>query len=260
MKHRQQNTTAYPIPFFMVDSADHVAGKTGLTPTVTLSKNGAAFASPAGGVTELSAGWYKLAGHADDRDTLGELILHATATGADPTDDRYVIVPWNPFDAVRLGLSALPNAAPGASGGLPTTDAGNAVKIQTGAAAGQLDLSAGKVSLASTQAFSMTGSITGNIVGNILGNISGSLASLADGAISADALSDAAAGKIADAVFAHDTDGLTFESATVAMLATLLGTTVVAGASVQFKQRDGGTKVTITYGTTAGERTVSVVA
>jgi hypothetical protein len=35
-------------------------------------------------------------------------------------------------DTVRLGLTALPNAAAAATGGLPTVDASNAVKIRTG--------------------------------------------------------------------------------------------------------------------------------
>ena len=136
MKQRQQNSTLYPIPFLMIDSADHVTGKTGLSPTVTISKNGGAFASPSGAITELANGWYVLAGNATDRNTLGEFLIHATAAGADPTDDRYVIVPWDPFDAVKMGLTALPNAVPGANGGLPTT---NGTKINQ-----SVDLTAGQ--------------------------------------------------------------------------------------------------------------------
>lgn len=107
MNLRKQSSTSYPITFLMVDSADHIAGKTGLTPTVTISKNGAAFGAPAGAVTEVGEGWYELAGNATDRSTLGDLLVHAEATGADPVDDRYTIVPWDPFDATALGLSKL---------------------------------------------------------------------------------------------------------------------------------------------------------
>ncbi len=91
----------------MVDSTDHVTGKTALSPTVTISKNGGAFASPFGAVTELSSGWYAIAGNATDRNTIGELLIHATGTGADPLDERYLIVPFDPFDAAALGLSLL---------------------------------------------------------------------------------------------------------------------------------------------------------
>lgn len=88
----KQSTTTYALVFLMVDSTDHVTGKTGLTPTVTLSKNGGAFASPSGAVSEIANGWYKVAGNATDNATLGPLILHATGTGADPTDVVYTVV------------------------------------------------------------------------------------------------------------------------------------------------------------------------
>ena len=81
-----QSSTQAALVFLMVDSTDHITGKTGLTPTVTISKNGGTFASPSGAVTEISGGWYKVAGNATDTNTLGPLALHATATGADPTD------------------------------------------------------------------------------------------------------------------------------------------------------------------------------
>lgn len=120
----QQNQSTYHLFFLMVDSADHITGKTGLTPTVTLSKNGAAFASPAGAITEIGNGQYKLAGNATDENTLGPLMLHASSAGADPKDDTFLIVAYNPFDAVRLGLTALPNAAAEAAGGLYTRGSG----------------------------------------------------------------------------------------------------------------------------------------
>lgn len=120
----KQSSTARPLMFLMVDGTDHVTGKTGLSPTVTLSKNGASFASPSGVVSEVGSGWYKVAGNATDSNTLGPLALHATATGADPTDVMYDVVALDPHDGVRAGLTALPNAAADAAGGLPISDAG----------------------------------------------------------------------------------------------------------------------------------------
>lgn len=117
----KQSQTAQHLVFLMVDSADHITGKTGLSPTVTLSKNAAAFGAAAGAITEISSGWYKVAGNATDTGTLGPLALHATATGADPTDTLFVVVAYDPQDTVRLGLTALPNAVPDAAGGLPVT-------------------------------------------------------------------------------------------------------------------------------------------
>jgi hypothetical protein len=113
----QQSQTSRPLLFLMVDSADHITGKTGLTPTVTISKNGGSFASPSGAVTEVGVGWYKIAGNATDAGTLGPLIVHATSAGADDSDTKFEVVAWNPDDSVRLGLTSLPNVAPGTADG-----------------------------------------------------------------------------------------------------------------------------------------------
>lgn len=79
-------STAYPRSVFMVDSSDHVTGKTGLTLTITTSKAGAAFASITPTVTELGNGWYSLALTTSHTDTLGDLAFHITASGADALD------------------------------------------------------------------------------------------------------------------------------------------------------------------------------
>ncbi len=92
----QHESDTRPLAFLMVDSADHLTGKTGLTPTVEISKNGGAFAAPAGAVSELAFGWYLVAPDVDDSDTLGVLLLHASAAGADPLDDRFEIVGFDP--------------------------------------------------------------------------------------------------------------------------------------------------------------------
>lgn len=136
----KQSSTAYPLIFFMADASDHITGKTGLTLTVTISKNGGSFATPSGSVTEIANGWYKVAGNATDTATLGPLALHATGTGADPTDVMYRVVAYDPQDTVRLGLTALPNAAYGAAGGL------NSGILNQGTAAG---IANGTITLAS---------------------------------------------------------------------------------------------------------------
>ena len=85
MRQLKQSTAAN-VMVFMTDSADHVAGKAGLTLTITASKDGAAFASISPTVTDRGSGWYSLALTTSHTDTLGDLAIHATATGADPTD------------------------------------------------------------------------------------------------------------------------------------------------------------------------------
>jgi hypothetical protein len=124
------SSSSRPLLFLMIDAVDHVSAKVGLAPAVTISKNGGAFSLPAGSVSEIGNGWYQVAGHAADSSTPGPLVLHATAAGADPTDVQYEVVAFDPADATRLGLSALPAIAAGGSGGLPTGDASGRVLLQ----------------------------------------------------------------------------------------------------------------------------------
>lgn len=124
----QQNTASSPLVFLLVDSSDHITGSAGKTPTVTLSKAGGAFAAPAGAVTEIANGWYKVAGNATDSNTLGALILHAAASGADPTDMLFEVVAVNPRSAASYitGVNAL---APPANWNLQLVDASGNVSL-----------------------------------------------------------------------------------------------------------------------------------
>ena len=56
-------------------------GVTSLTLTMTISKNGAAFATATGGVTELTGGWYLYTTTAADTNTVGALALLPTGSG-----------------------------------------------------------------------------------------------------------------------------------------------------------------------------------
>lgn len=153
-KQRQLSSTTYHIAFLMVDSADHITGKTGLTVTLTASKNATAFGAVSGAVTEIANGWYKWAANATDRDTLGSLALHATATGADPTDDLYEIVTVDPFAAVTVTTMsdktgyALTSAYDPAK---TASQAGDVMKVSSGTGANQVSLSSGAVLLQATQ-------------------------------------------------------------------------------------------------------------
>ncbi len=133
----------------MVLSSDHLSPATGLvsgtTLTVTISKDGGTFAAPSGAVTEVGNGWYVLAGNATDRATLGAFIVHATGTACDPSDVRGTIVAFDPFNSLNFGLAALPSAAAGSVGGMPTVDSANGVKVSVGTSAGQINASNGKI-------------------------------------------------------------------------------------------------------------------
>src|SRR5215471_2927802 len=95
-----QGNTTVAVEFLLVLSSDHITGATGKTATVTLSKNGAAFASPHGAVSEIGNGRYMIAADAIDANTVGPLSLHATASGCDPEDrDFYVVQNINAINA-----------------------------------------------------------------------------------------------------------------------------------------------------------------
>jgi hypothetical protein len=93
------NGDTRPILFFLTSASDHISGMTGVTPSVTVSKNGAAFATPAGAVAEVGDGWYRLTPAGADVTTNGIFLLHATATGADPVDVKCQVVVFDPYDA-----------------------------------------------------------------------------------------------------------------------------------------------------------------
>lgn len=62
-------------------------------------------------------------------------------------------------------------------------------------------------------------------------------------------------------VLAETVDGITVAKALEVTLAALAGVAVPSGSTVAFKKRDGTTTtITITYGSTAGERTASAIA
>ena len=102
------NQSTQVLPFMMVSSTNHVIGITGLTPTVTLSKNGGGFADCAGTVSEIGNGWYCVAANPADSNTLGPLLLHASAAGCDPFDDLFPVVAYNSQASADLGLTAIP--------------------------------------------------------------------------------------------------------------------------------------------------------
>src|SRR5688500_10576958 len=88
MEYLQGNTTE-ALVFTMALAGVPVPG---LVPLVNLSKNGFAFAAPAGAVTEIGLCSYRVTPDAADFDTLGPLILHAQAVGADTTIDIHEVV------------------------------------------------------------------------------------------------------------------------------------------------------------------------
>ena len=76
--------SAPTIVFTMVDATDFNTLETGVTVTITASKNGSVLATPGGVITEIASGYYKLQTKTADTDTLGPLAFYATGTGCMP--------------------------------------------------------------------------------------------------------------------------------------------------------------------------------
>jgi len=121
-----KQSTARNRMVFMVDETDHVTGLAGLTLTITASKDGAAFASITPTVTDRGSGWYNLALTTTHTNTLGDLALHITSTGADPTDalDEVVVdLPGTSTGAAAALVATVADAIP-ALGSRPSVASG----------------------------------------------------------------------------------------------------------------------------------------
>lgn len=137
----RKNVAGQVIHFQGVDSATGGI-KSGVTWTVRRCIDGT-FAAGGGTVTEDgTTGWYKYA--MSQADTNGNNIgFNFTGTGAIPQTVNIITTAADPTDAVRLGLTALPNANAEAAGGLYTRGTGAGQINQP--ADGQVDVNAVKV-------------------------------------------------------------------------------------------------------------------
>jgi hypothetical protein len=147
-----KQSTARNLMVFLTSSSDHVTGLTGATLVNTLSKDGGAFASVSPTVTERGDGWYNLALTSAHTDTLGDFVLHITASGADPIDLReqvYTSLPGDSVTVSSLGTDAITATSLATSAvteiqlGLATSADLTAVKAKTDSlaftVAGQVD-------------------------------------------------------------------------------------------------------------------------
>jgi len=108
----QQNeaTAAHARVFLhIIDSTDNVSGKTGLTGTGQLSKNGAAGAATTNSLHEIDAtnlpGDYYIELTATELDTLGLVVLNVKKTGALAAIGGGSVVPFDPYAVDKTGFS-----------------------------------------------------------------------------------------------------------------------------------------------------------
>lgn len=127
MRQYLKDNNSKLIYFYMVDSTDHVTPKTGLTLTVRVSKNGAAFGAGGGSTpAELEEGVYAYTPGATDVDKLGPVVFKATASGADPCLVEGVVLAYDPYDtgdiaAIKVAVDALVVTVTGLSTFNPNT-------------------------------------------------------------------------------------------------------------------------------------------
>ena len=135
--------SARKFKIYMTDSADPLAGKTGLASfTVKLAKDSAAEATVSPTITERGGGWYEVTPLAAHRDTLGESAWTFTHAGANDFARLEEVVAIDVRDADSFGLSRIDenvsapktltadyDAAKTASQFNPATDAVNVSKF-----------------------------------------------------------------------------------------------------------------------------------
>ena len=124
MRILKQGTTP-TVVFLLVLASDGKTGATGLAVTVKLAKYGGSGSMTSGttatnSATQIDAvnlpGWYQITLTAVETNTIGDLIIRATATGADQTDRLCVVESADitdmdgEIDAVLTALSAIPTA------------------------------------------------------------------------------------------------------------------------------------------------------
>lgn len=129
-----------------------------------------------GGLEHINDGYYRL----DLPDAACASGVTGVQIGGTVTDmvvlAPYIeLVAYDPYDTVRLGLTALPNVASGNAGAIVTAGTGTA----------QINVSSGNVAGSVASVVGAVGSVTGNVGGNVTGSV-GSLATQAKADVNAE--------------------------------------------------------------------------
>jgi hypothetical protein len=159
-------------PLYLVDATDGLTAETGeAAGQPQISKNGGAFSNTSATLTAVGNGSYYVELTAGELDTLGMIQVRYKSANTAEFSAPARVVAYDPFDAVRQGLTSLPNAAAEAAGGLYTRGTG----------AGQINQTANGTVNVQTVLGSLVGNVSGSVgsvLGSIVGNVSGSVGSV----------------------------------------------------------------------------------
>lgn len=149
--------TGFVHPLFLSSTSDNITGLTGQTPVITLYKNASTSSSSSTGtIAEATNGWYKITFTSNDANTAGMLVVHASATGGNPSDFLVRIGSVDPSSTSQAYTLTSTGAMTLATAQSYTMTAGG-VLLDAGTSTGKITLSSGTVSLSTAQSFTMTG-------------------------------------------------------------------------------------------------------
>ena len=138
IKQSEATAARRRIPLLFVSSTDGFTPVTPTSPVAYISQNGAtwvattnapAVATLAGG--QSLAGVYYLELTATEVANLGWITVNVQASNARQYNAQIQIQAYDPYDVVRLGVTALPNVATGNAGAVATGDASGRVTVIT---------------------------------------------------------------------------------------------------------------------------------
>ncbi len=110
---------------YLVDATDGLTAETGeAAGQPQISKNGAAFGNTSATLTHIGNGTYYVELTAGEIDTLGKIMVRFKSAATAEFSMVADVVDYDPYDVVRMGMTALPNAAAEAAGGLYTRGTG----------------------------------------------------------------------------------------------------------------------------------------
>ena len=105
MRYLKQSTTVTVQVGPFLDDTDFKTAETALSPTIEISKAGAAYAArnSATAISHDADGWYRVELNTTDTNTVGPLMLKSTETGALHVWHEFSILPANAYDSLVAG-------------------------------------------------------------------------------------------------------------------------------------------------------------